>query len=154
MPTHIDKTEMSVPKILKKEKVLVLQKASSKWHFESLDGTIRSLIYLCKFHRLHIFQMAKLCYCSRSQFLHILNLFQFMFLHLPISALVLGTYSKLDWIYIHVLIEDMYSFTPIYVPILNSNKADTIGWKRIFAPISSHLTLKRLKNEWETIKTS
>ena len=47
-----------------------------------------------------------------------------MFLHLPISALVLGTYSKLDWIYIHVLIEDMYSFTPIYVPILNSNKAD------------------------------
>ena len=34
---------------------------------------------------------------------------------LPISALVVGTYSKLDWIYIHVLIEDMYSFTPIYV---------------------------------------
>ena len=115
---------MSVPKILKKEKV-VIAKSIVKMSFR-ISGWKYTLayIYLCKFHRLHIFQMAKLCYCSRSQFLHILNLFQFMFLHLPISALVLGTYSKLDWIYIHVLIEDMYSFTPIYVPILNSNKAD------------------------------
>ena len=46
MPTHIDKTEMSVPKILKKEKV-VLQKTSSKCRFESLDGTIGSLYGIC-----------------------------------------------------------------------------------------------------------